>query len=119
MNPRTIHFEIPAKDPHKLAAFYQAAFGWHVSKWNGPPDYWSVVMGPNGASESLSSMSANTVEVDDIDAYITKIMNSGGAIVEPKMAITGVGWMTYVTDVEGNVFGMMQPDKSAKADQPK
>jgi hypothetical protein len=29
------------------------------------------------------------------------------------MAITGVGWLAYAKDTEGNIFGMMQNDPAA------
>ena len=32
----------------------------------------------------------------------------------PKMPIPGVGWLAYLKDTEGNVFGLMQSDPSAK-----
>ena len=30
------------------------------------------------------------------------------------MAIPGVGWLAYAEDPAGNVFGIMEPDTSAK-----
>lgn len=38
---------------------------------------------------------------------------AGGAVVLPKMAVPGVGWLAYFRDTEGNVFGMMESDESA------
>ncbi len=29
------------------------------------------------------------------------------------MAVTGVGWLSYFKDTEGNVFGALQSDQSA------
>jgi len=34
--PRPIHFDLGAIDPARAIAFYKAAFGWTVEKWNGP-----------------------------------------------------------------------------------
>ena len=31
----------------------------------------------------------------------------------PKMAVPGVGWLAYVKDTEGNLFGLMQADPGA------
>ena len=45
---------------------------------------------------------------------IEKGLASGGTIALPKMPIPGVGWLAYLKDTEGNIFGMMQPDPSAK-----
>lgn len=43
-----------------------------------------------------------------------KVTDSGGKIVEEKLAVQGLGWLCYFKDTEGNVFGMMQADKNAK-----
>jgi len=40
--PRVVHFEIPATDPERAAAFYKKTFGWKFEKWPGPMDYWMV-----------------------------------------------------------------------------
>jgi predicted enzyme related to lactoylglutathione lyase len=47
--------------------------------------------------------------VDDIDAYIEKVKSAGGASALDKIQIPGVGWLTYMKDPEGNIFGMLQP----------
>jgi len=46
--PRIVHFEIPADDPQRAAAFYKKAFGWKIEKWPGPMEYWMVTTGPDG-----------------------------------------------------------------------
>jgi predicted enzyme related to lactoylglutathione lyase len=38
----------------------------------------------------------------------------GTAVVVPKMAVPGIGWLAYANDTEGNIFGMLQPDAAAK-----
>jgi uncharacterized protein len=45
--PRPTHFEIPAENPERVAAFYQAVFGWTVQRWDGPMPYWMVTTGPD------------------------------------------------------------------------
>ena len=37
---KVIHFELPADDPRRAIAFYEKVFGWTISKWEGPMDYW-------------------------------------------------------------------------------
>ena len=49
-----------------------------------------------------------TIGVDDIDAYIGKVKAAGGTVALEKMQIPGVGWLAYMKDPEGNIFGMMQ-----------
>jgi predicted enzyme related to lactoylglutathione lyase len=56
----------------------------------------------------------NTIEVPNIDEYMTKIQKHGGTIVVPKMPIPGVGWLAYFNDTEGNIGGVMQSDPNAR-----
>jgi uncharacterized protein len=42
------------------------------------------------------------------------VTKAGGQLVMPKTAIPTVGYFAYLTDTEGNLFGVMQADKNAK-----
>jgi len=43
---KDIHFEIPAADPKRAAAFYSKVFGWKIEKYAaGQMDYWLVTTG--------------------------------------------------------------------------
>ena len=46
--PRVIHFELPADEPERAARFYESVFGWEITKWQGPMDYWLVTTGEEG-----------------------------------------------------------------------
>jgi predicted enzyme related to lactoylglutathione lyase len=37
-----------------------------------------------------------------------------GSISGPKMPISGIGWLAYCKDTEGNILGLMQNDPTAK-----
>jgi len=52
---RIVHFEIPADDPQRAAAFYKKAFGWKIEKWPGPMEYWMVTTGPMARRESTAA----------------------------------------------------------------
>ena len=56
----------------------------------------------------------NTIDVPSVDEFIKKVEASGGTIIRPKMAVPGVGYMAYFKDPEGNIFGLMENDESAK-----
>jgi uncharacterized protein len=121
--PRVIHFEIPADDPDRAVAFYKKAFGWKIEKWGGPANYWLVTTGEdkepgiNGAITEKSEntpATTNTVSVTSFEEAVKRIAEAGGKILMPKMAVPGVGYMTYCKDTEGNVFGIMQTDPTAK-----
>jgi len=42
-----------------------------------------------------------------------RIVQAGGTVVAPKMAVPGVGWTAYFADPEGNAFGVMEFDPAA------
>jgi predicted enzyme related to lactoylglutathione lyase len=120
--PRVQHFEISANEPEKVAAFYENVFGWKVTKWDGPVEYWLVDTGDDeepGIDGGISrpnevlSGTVNTVGVTDIDAYLVKVKQHGGQVVVEKHAIPGVGYNAYCKDVEGTLFGIHQDDPSA------
>lgn len=122
--PRVIHFEIYTDDPERVRGFYQDVFGWQIKKWEGPNEYWLVTTGKerepgiNGGllrpREGQSAGTINTINVPSLDQFIEKIERCGGNICVPRMAIEGIGWLAYAQDPEGNVFGILQPETSAK-----
>jgi predicted enzyme related to lactoylglutathione lyase len=119
--PRVVHFEIGADNPERAAKFYRKVFDWKIEKWSGPADYWLVTTGQgkepgiNGAiMEKLNQSTVNTVDVPSVDEFAIRITKAGGKIVMPKRAVPGVGYMAYCADPEGNIFGIMQNDRSAK-----
>lgn len=121
--PRVVHFEIVGDDPEALAKFYSDVFAWKVQKWEGPMEYWLVQTGEEGEPGIDGGLgkrtepgegTTNTIDVEDVDAFVAKIEKSGGKVVSPKHAVPGVGWMAYCADPDGNLFGMMQSDPEAK-----
>jgi predicted enzyme related to lactoylglutathione lyase len=128
--PRVVHFEIHAENPQRAAAFYAAVFDWEITKWGGPMDYWLIKTGPDDARGINGGMIVRhgpgpvdghavgsyvcTVDVPSVDDYIGKITAAGGRVVVPKMAIPQIGWLAYAKDTEGNIFGFLQPDMTAK-----
>lgn len=119
--PRVVHFEIPADDPERAAAFYSQAFDWEVEKWEGPMDYWLLMTGDedepgiNGAITSRENMptTVNTIEVPSIDDAISNVESAGGTVLAPRTSVRGVGYVAYCADTEGNAFGLMEVDENA------
>jgi len=119
---RPVHFEIPSDNPEKATAFYGKVFGWTFNKWGGDEmPYWLVTTGEgdgiNGGilkKQHPGQVTTNTMGVADVDAMTAAVQEAGGTVVVPKMAIPGMGWLVYATDLDGNVFGMMQMDEAAK-----
>jgi predicted enzyme related to lactoylglutathione lyase len=120
---RVIHFELPADNPERAVDFYKKIFGWTFHKWDGPQEYWLVSTGQDtepGINGGLmrrqypGAGTCNTIDVASLDQAVASVAQHGGKTVVPKMAIPGVGHLAYCSDTEGNVFGLMQADKTAK-----
>ena len=127
--PRVSHFEIQAENPERAIEFYTKVFGWNIQRWSGA-EYWLIMTGPpeeRGIDGGLlrrhgptptDGQSVNayvcTVVVPNLDEYQAKVTANKGVIALPKMAVPTVGWLAYFKDTEGNIFGLMQMDASAK-----
>ncbi|NSW54888.1 MAG: VOC family protein [Armatimonadetes bacterium] len=120
--PRPVHFHIPADKPEALAQFYSDALGWTVTTWGGG-DYWIVQTGPEdepgidggiGGKFEGDTVPFNTIDVPDLDEYMSRVLRSGGKLLTGKMAITGVGYLVHCEDPEGNRFGLMVRDETAR-----
>ncbi|PWC05862.1 VOC family protein [Agromyces badenianii] len=127
-----VHFEIPADDQDRARAFYSSAFDWRLDAM---PElqYTNVVTTPvdettqaplesgaiNGGMFERTAALANpiiTVDVADIDAALDRIVGLGGAVVQAKTAIPGMGYFGYFRDTEGNVLGLWTTAPDAAAD---
>ena len=129
---RVVHFEIQADDVERAKAFYTAAFDWEFQDWSGATGstYWGIVSGPEGepginggllqrpapapAPQQGTNAFVCTIGVEDYDATERRILDAGGQVALPKMALTGMAWQGYYLDPEGNTFGIHQPDPEAK-----
>ncbi|HEX3314126.1 MAG TPA: VOC family protein [Gemmataceae bacterium] len=126
---RVIHFEIQAAAPERAVSFYSSLLHWTFTKWDGPMPYWLIETGPkdqpgiNGGlllrhgpapvgGEPVIGFVC-TVDVVSVDATVARAAELGGTLGVPKMPISGIGWLAYVKDTEGNVFGVMQHDPAA------
>ena len=128
---RVVHFEIQADDVERAKAFYGAVFDWTFQDWSGVSGttYWGIMTGPDdqmGINGGLLQRPAPapspqqgtnafvcTVGVEDYDATERRILDAGGQVALPKMALTGMAWQGYYLDQEGNTFGIHQPDPNA------
>jgi predicted enzyme related to lactoylglutathione lyase len=123
------HFEIHAADPAALIKFYTALFGWKFRQWGVIP-YWVIETGataqtgingglvPRRGARPTEGAAVNayvwTVQVDAMDDSLAKAITLGGTTAVPRMPVPAVGWLANLKDPDGNIFGLMQQDPSAK-----
>ena len=123
--PNNIYFEIQADDPARAVDFYSAVFGWHFTEIKGLPiRYWSIDAngtrggllpshGPKPPAKSATNAFCCSFEVSDYDGTAAKATKAGATIALPKFAVPGKCWQGYFIDLDGNVFGIFQPDEKA------
>ncbi|TDD50556.1 VOC family protein [Saccharopolyspora elongata] len=123
---RPVHFEIHVGDVDRAREFYSTVFGWRFQQW-GDEQYWLIFTGqgpgidggllPRKGSEPSDETPiaafATTMEVEDVDAMLSIVESAGGRVAMPRTALTGMGWVAYCRDTEGNIFGMFQADDLA------
>jgi predicted enzyme related to lactoylglutathione lyase len=122
MDHRIIHFEIPADDPAKLAEFYKGLFGWTIEKFPMPGfDYWGCKTGEgigiNGAIMKRMNPQqciTNYVNVEQLDAMVTKAKSLGAQIIVPKTPVPQMGYFAIALDPQHNPIGFWQSDTEAK-----
>jgi predicted enzyme related to lactoylglutathione lyase len=120
--PRITHFDIPADDPARAQKFYKKVFDWKFEKWDGPMDYWMATTGTKepGINGGLSKRMpgqmgmTNTITVPSVDKFSKKVIDNGGQMIVPKMAILKVGWFAQCMDTENNIFGIIEMDEKAE-----
>lgn len=126
--PTLLRFEVHAEDPQRAMRFYTEVFAWKFTAV--AADYWAVTTVPEGqpginggllkrrgaAPQEGQPVNAFvcTIEVPDLDGYLERALQNGGSIALPKMAVPGMAWVAYAKDTEGNIFGLLQLDSSAR-----
>jgi predicted enzyme related to lactoylglutathione lyase len=128
MDHTIIHFEIPAENIENLKTFYEKLFGWKIvhSPVDGM-DYWIIHTVPTDEKGMLQRpgvnggmfpkqplqkdlKQVNYITVENIDEYTTKVTELGGKVLMPKQHVPTVGYITLALDLEGNQFGLLQPE---------
>lgn len=109
-NP-VVHFEIGCKDKAKTSDFYAQLFGWGIEE-KGPATYINTnsEKGIQGHIASLGHEPHNYinvyVEVDDIDAYLEKVVSLGGKKIVGPVPLPDGRKFAWFSDVEGTLMGL-------------
>ncbi len=119
---RSVHFEIFASNPERMAGFYSNAFGLEFRR--GRDDEYIMAEGKVEGGRQMSGRVRHvqplrvtgtpTMHVLSVDDAVRRIMGAGGRLLVPKKVIPRVGYMAYCEDPEGNAFGIFQPDATAR-----
>jgi predicted enzyme related to lactoylglutathione lyase len=111
------HFEIPADNVTALKEFYEKLFGWKITKAEGPFEYCLIETGGVGGGmrkrDSQDDRINIHIKVESVDEYSKKITKLGGKVLVPKQSVPGFGFVAFVSDPQGNAFGIWEDSKKA------
>jgi predicted enzyme related to lactoylglutathione lyase len=117
---KIVHFEVTGDSVDDVQKFYEGIFDWKVIDAGMPGmDYRLISTNGGGPEESIGGMYARGGEgslnqmlvyfgVDSVDETLEKIKSSGGNVMQEKMEIPGIGYMSVVSDPWGNLFALFQ-----------
>ncbi len=111
-----VWFEIPATDFPRAIQFYETIFDApliHQAAWPNLtifPYQKPGVSGAIGYGNGLKPAEDGVIIYlncdGKFDAVLSRVEDAGGAIVEPKNHLPGVGWIAQIRDSEGNRIGL-------------
>ena len=116
MGQPVVQWQILARNPDTVTAFYRELFGWRVNADN-PMGYRMVDTGsdrginggvwPIGPTEGHPTVQL-FIEVDDVPAYVARVEQLGGQIVIPPQTLPDGDEMAIVLDTEGLSLGLVR-----------
>jgi len=106
------YFDLTVHGVARAKEFFERVLGWRFEKFDMPYEYYRIQAGPptelgiDGGVGAVRDappsegrpMTQVTVPVANLDEALARVTAAGGSIVEPKLAIPGVGW--YATCAE-------------------
>lgn len=121
------YFDMTVHDVDKARRFFEQVFGWRFEKLPSSDRYYRIEAGPSGEpginggigvvrqariSEGRP-LTQVSIPVPDLDAYIAKINENGGYVLESKLAIPGIGWYATCAEPGGLIFSVVEADPTA------
>ena len=113
---KVVHFEIGSSNFEVSKNFYHECFGWTFELYN-QMDYHLIDTGKDASGINGGFMPAEdfdqkiilTINVDNLDEKLEKIVELGGSVIMPPQEIPGVGRLAYFKDPLDTIMGMMEP----------
>ena len=127
MQETIAYFEIQSSEPQKTVEFYKNVFGWDFVRESSMPIEYYRMTRTEGIMGAILKRPMQTppleygtnaftcsIKVKSFDETTIRILDNGGMIAMPKFAVSGRCWQGYFVDNDHNVFGIFEPDESAK-----
>jgi uncharacterized protein len=122
------YFDLTVTDVAAARRFFEMVLGWRFEPFPMPYEYCRIAAGPPdepgidggiGAIKDAPLAGGRpttqvTIPVVDLDAVLSRVQESGGRVMEPKLPIPGIGWYATCAEPGGLLFGLVQADSSVR-----
>lgn len=101
-------------DFERTKSFFEGLFGWKFEMSGEEYMFFSTPEGgPGGGFHKCRDLNPGVsarvyIHVDDVNAYVEKVKELGGKIVNEKTEIPEMGWYADFKDPDGNIIGLWQ-----------
>ena len=116
------YFDLTVPDVSRAKDFFERVLGWRFEKFDMPHAYHRIQAGSEaepgidggiGAVKDVPLSGENpltlpTVPAPNLDAVLASDVAAGGAVVEPRTPIPGMGWYATCAEPGGLKFGVIQ-----------
>ena len=118
--------ELLVDDVESAIGFYTGVIGWEVEEMEmaqgkyyvlkaGGEPVGGIMKKPEG-SEMMPDSWGTYITVNDVDATLKKVEESGGKAVYPPMDVPGVGRMCAITDRSGAMISIITYEETERHD---
>ena len=113
--PSWVDLMVP--DVKAAGEFYGSLFGWQIQQLGEEAGGYTIAelsgrpaagIGPVPPDGEVPSVWTTYIAVDDVDAVVAKVSESGGQVFMPPMDVLQAGRMAVVADSTGAAFGLWQ-----------
>ncbi len=126
--PRVVSFFIAAGDPQRAMEFYGNVFEWvftrgELRQGTESFPYWRVRTGdPNKPGidgvflprDQPGAMTVNAIEVSSIEAFLARIEDNGGKLIEGPARTPDGDRIAVCQDPQGNLFDILERGESSE-----
>lgn len=115
--------DLASADVDQARGFYETVFGWgytenptdqpeysyYIAELGGRRTAGMMQLRPEMAEAGMPPVWSTYVSVDDADATVAKVVEAGGTVLSPVMAVMDTGRMAVFSDPTGAVVGIWEP----------
>ncbi|MFO1376812.1 MAG: hypothetical protein U1F14_07405 [Steroidobacteraceae bacterium] len=122
------YFDLTVPDVARAKAFFEEVLGWRFQKFDMPYEYYRIQAGPanepgiDGGIGAVKDaplsegrpLTQVTIPVTSLTETLSRVVASGGSIVEDRMPIPGIGWYATCAEPGGLKFGLIEADPTVQ-----